>query len=352
VSARPGGNVTGVALHAGAEFAGKWVELLKAAVPQVSHVAFLYHEATIPVILRHAHDLHLTTHALGLRMQPLEVQELDQSDGRCIRHTQQEGRQRTDRPRGTPLLTTSQSDPRAGHQPQNGSSPRFDDPTDASLPSGRADSVRHSQKAAQAQQRGGPLQCLPTPRAFRLTSGRGWSIDTPSRMHTSMARAEVRLARCPAMYPVSAERGGARMHCPLCYHENRGGSCFRPVCRQSVAFMSPACGKPPLPRAVFCNHRGPRNWIDNCYRIPLAGTSTVDASGIPPAHLIEKLLASCAVPGGNTHRARRCSPWQNKAQAVLPCQRSARAGLLSKASTCVPASFQGAVVKHTGCICA
>jgi hypothetical protein len=68
-------------LHAGAEFAGKWVELLKAAVPQVSHVAFLYHEATIPVILRHAHDLHLTAHALGLRMQPLEVQELDQLDG-------------------------------------------------------------------------------------------------------------------------------------------------------------------------------------------------------------------------------------------------------------------------------
>jgi len=36
-----------------------------------------------------------------------------------------------------------------------------------------------------------PLQCLSTSRAFRLTPGRAWSIDTPSHMHTSMARAEV-----------------------------------------------------------------------------------------------------------------------------------------------------------------
>ena len=69
--ARPGGNVTGVALHAGAEFAGKWVELLNAAVPRVSHLAFLYHDLANPVIAQHVHDLHLAAHALGLTIQPL-----------------------------------------------------------------------------------------------------------------------------------------------------------------------------------------------------------------------------------------------------------------------------------------
>ena len=90
--ARPGGNVTGVALHAGAEFAGKWVELLKAAVPQVSHVAFLYHDPANPVIVRHVHDLHLAAHALGLTIQPLEVRALDQLDGALATFSQKEGR--------------------------------------------------------------------------------------------------------------------------------------------------------------------------------------------------------------------------------------------------------------------
>ena len=40
--ARPGGNVTGVSLGIGEQFAGKWVELLKEAVPQVSRVAVLW----------------------------------------------------------------------------------------------------------------------------------------------------------------------------------------------------------------------------------------------------------------------------------------------------------------------
>lgn len=49
--AQPGGNVTGVAVHAAPAFAGKWVELLKAAAPQVSHVVFLYHEPANPVVM-------------------------------------------------------------------------------------------------------------------------------------------------------------------------------------------------------------------------------------------------------------------------------------------------------------
>src|SRR5439155_15165293 len=40
--ARPGGNVTGVSLVFGEEFAGKWVELLKEALPPVSRVAVLW----------------------------------------------------------------------------------------------------------------------------------------------------------------------------------------------------------------------------------------------------------------------------------------------------------------------
>ena len=35
--ARPGGNLTGSAMGVGGDFAGKWVELLKEAVPTLSH---------------------------------------------------------------------------------------------------------------------------------------------------------------------------------------------------------------------------------------------------------------------------------------------------------------------------
>src|SRR5262245_29503652 len=39
--ARPGGNITGVALALGEGFSGKWVELLKEAVPKVGRVVVL-----------------------------------------------------------------------------------------------------------------------------------------------------------------------------------------------------------------------------------------------------------------------------------------------------------------------
>lgn len=42
---RPGGNLTGVAMGVGGEFAGKWVELLKEAVPSLSHAAVLWNSA-------------------------------------------------------------------------------------------------------------------------------------------------------------------------------------------------------------------------------------------------------------------------------------------------------------------
>jgi putative ABC transport system substrate-binding protein len=43
--ARPGGNVTGAAMGVGGDFAGKWVELLKEAVPGLSHAAVLWNSS-------------------------------------------------------------------------------------------------------------------------------------------------------------------------------------------------------------------------------------------------------------------------------------------------------------------
>ncbi len=43
--ARPGGNITGSAIGVGGGFGGKWVELLKEAVPGMSHAAVLWNSA-------------------------------------------------------------------------------------------------------------------------------------------------------------------------------------------------------------------------------------------------------------------------------------------------------------------
>jgi putative tryptophan/tyrosine transport system substrate-binding protein len=43
--ARPGGNITGAAMGVGGGFGGKWVELLKEAVPGMSHAAVLWNSA-------------------------------------------------------------------------------------------------------------------------------------------------------------------------------------------------------------------------------------------------------------------------------------------------------------------
>lgn len=43
--ARPGGNLTGTAMGVGGDFGGKWVELLKEAVPGLSHAAVLWNSA-------------------------------------------------------------------------------------------------------------------------------------------------------------------------------------------------------------------------------------------------------------------------------------------------------------------
>jgi putative ABC transport system substrate-binding protein len=67
--ARPGGNLTGVFLDF-PEFAGKWLELLKEAVPRLSRVAVFWDPATAPVQLR---AVEAAGKALGLQLQILEV---------------------------------------------------------------------------------------------------------------------------------------------------------------------------------------------------------------------------------------------------------------------------------------
>jgi len=114
-----------------------------------------------------------------------------------------------------------------------------------------------------------PLQCPSTSRAFRLTPGRAWSIDTPSLCTLGWRVPRLLHRCCSAIYPVSAKRGGARMRRPHYQPEKRGGSRICAACGKSLTSMRPVCGRQPLPRAAFCNHQGPPNWNgDGCRNSP------------------------------------------------------------------------------------
>ena len=67
--ARPGGNVTGVFLDA-PEFAGKWFELLKAMVPDLSRVAVLWDPAPGTT---HLHAVRSVASLLNIKLEVLEV---------------------------------------------------------------------------------------------------------------------------------------------------------------------------------------------------------------------------------------------------------------------------------------
>jgi ABC-type uncharacterized transport system substrate-binding protein len=69
--ARPGANVTGLTFIVGPEIVGKYLELLKEAVPKVSRMAVLYHQATRPMFLREA---QAAAQVLAVKLQPFEVQ--------------------------------------------------------------------------------------------------------------------------------------------------------------------------------------------------------------------------------------------------------------------------------------
>jgi putative ABC transport system substrate-binding protein len=77
--ARPGGNITGLATNA-AELSGKWLELLKEAVPAVSRVAVLSDpESTFAgLALR---EMQVAALALGVQLQSLSVRDPSELEG-------------------------------------------------------------------------------------------------------------------------------------------------------------------------------------------------------------------------------------------------------------------------------
>jgi ABC-type uncharacterized transport system substrate-binding protein len=76
--ARPGGNVTGLALLVN-ELAGKRLELLKEAVPKLARVAVL-HDPALPPNLLELKEVQAAAPALGLTIQPWEVRGMDDFD--------------------------------------------------------------------------------------------------------------------------------------------------------------------------------------------------------------------------------------------------------------------------------
>jgi putative ABC transport system substrate-binding protein len=72
--ARPGGNVTGLSTYVGPEIAGKQLELLKAALPQMSRVAILTNP-TNPAHVAQLGEVRLVARSLMVQVQALEARE-------------------------------------------------------------------------------------------------------------------------------------------------------------------------------------------------------------------------------------------------------------------------------------
>ena len=77
--ARPGGNITGVALAVGEGFSGKWVELLKETVPKVSRMAVLRNPSH-PVAEVFLRETQAAGRALGVGLQFFEARDPNQLD--------------------------------------------------------------------------------------------------------------------------------------------------------------------------------------------------------------------------------------------------------------------------------
>jgi putative ABC transport system substrate-binding protein len=74
--ARPGGNVTGLSFAFGEGFAGKWLELLKEALPKLSRAAILYNPAQTQRLSTHyVKELRVAGDALGVTLQLFEVRD-------------------------------------------------------------------------------------------------------------------------------------------------------------------------------------------------------------------------------------------------------------------------------------
>jgi putative tryptophan/tyrosine transport system substrate-binding protein len=70
--AHPAGNVTGISTLSGEGFTGKWLELLKEMMPQVSRVAYLWNP-TNPVSAANVKMLQRVAPALSLHIQSVQV---------------------------------------------------------------------------------------------------------------------------------------------------------------------------------------------------------------------------------------------------------------------------------------
>jgi putative ABC transport system substrate-binding protein len=78
--ARPGGNLTGTSLLVGEEFAGKWVELVKETLPQVSRIAALSH-TDHPMARKYRKAMETAAQTLGLTLQVFDVRDTAGLDG-------------------------------------------------------------------------------------------------------------------------------------------------------------------------------------------------------------------------------------------------------------------------------
>ena len=71
--ARPGGNITGASIGVGGSgMAGKWVELLKEAVPGVSHVAVLLNSAN-PASATSVREIEAAARTLKVKLDVLDA---------------------------------------------------------------------------------------------------------------------------------------------------------------------------------------------------------------------------------------------------------------------------------------
>jgi putative tryptophan/tyrosine transport system substrate-binding protein len=73
--ARPGGNVTGLAITASDQLVEKWVELLKDVRPTLKRAALLYDLRPAPMIERVAHDASVT---IGIEIMPFRVTDTEE----------------------------------------------------------------------------------------------------------------------------------------------------------------------------------------------------------------------------------------------------------------------------------
>ncbi len=77
--AHPGGNVTGLSITLGEEFAGKWLELLREAIPRLSRVAILWNPAN-PSNATFLKAVQVSAHTTGTTLQLQGVGDPDQLD--------------------------------------------------------------------------------------------------------------------------------------------------------------------------------------------------------------------------------------------------------------------------------